>query len=107
VAIPTEFDRYTIVILRRPPDAPQLPEDELDALQVSHVEFNMQNRDAGLSLAAGPFVEQWDESYRGVTIYKTELEETRRIASTDPLVLAGRLRFEAVTWLVPKGTLEP
>jgi hypothetical protein len=52
-------------------------------------------------------VEQWDESYRGVTIYKTELEETRRIASTDPMVLAGRLRFDAVTWLVPKGYLEP
>src|SRR6202040_348478 len=31
--IPAAFDVYTLVLLRRPPDAPQMPEAELDRLQ--------------------------------------------------------------------------
>lgn len=106
MAIPTEFDRYTLVILRRPPDAPQLSEEELDAIQRRHLAFNADLQDRGVMLAAGPFEDQWDESYRGVSIYRTDLEETRRIASEDPAVQARRLTFDAVTWLVRKGQLE-
>ena len=102
-----EFDRYTVVILRRPQDAPQLSDDELDALQERHVAFGLTLQERGVILVAGPFEDQWDESYRGISIYKTDLEETRRIAAEDPAVKAGRLRMDAVTWLVRKGALEP
>ena len=104
--IPTEFDRYTVVILRRPPDAPQLSDEQLDAIQRRHVAFNADLQARGTMLAAGPFEDQWDESYRGISIYRTDLEETRRIAVTDPAVQARRLSFDAVTWLVRKGQLE-
>ena len=105
--IPREFDRYTVVILRRPPDARQLSDEELDAIQQRHVAFNADLQDRGIMLAAGPFDEQWDESYRGISIYRTDLEEARRIAATDPAVQARRLSFDAATWLVRKGQLEP
>lgn len=100
-----DFDRYTLVILRRPADAPQLPEDELEAIQERHLAFNAELQDRGIMLAAGPFEDQWDESYRGISIYTTDLEETRRIAETDPAVVARRLRFDALTWLTRKGQL--
>ena len=107
MAIPTEFDRYTIVILRRPPDATPYSEEELEDIQRRHVAFNLDLHDRGIKLAAGPFEDQWDEAYRGISIYRTNLEETRRIAAEDPAVQAGRLVFDAATWLVPKGQLEP
>ena len=100
-----EFDRYTLVILRRPPDAPQLSDDELEDIQARHVAFNADLQDRGIMLAAGPFEDQWDESYRGISIYRTDLDETRRLASEDPAVRARRLTFDAVTWLVRKGQL--
>lgn len=100
-----EFDRYTLVILRRPPDALEYPEDELDAIQERHLAFNADLQDRGVMLAAGPFEDQWDESYRGISIYTTGLDETRRIAATDPAVVARRLTFDAVTWLTRKGQL--
>ena len=34
--IPDAFDVYTVVVLRRPADAPEMPDDELDALQARH-----------------------------------------------------------------------
>ena len=107
MAIPTEFDRYTLVILRRPPDAPELSEAELEDIQLRHLAFNADLQDRGIMLAAGPFEDQWDESYRGIAIYTTGLDETRRIATTDPAVIARRLRFDAVTWLTRKGQLAP
>ncbi|MFY9585922.1 MAG: YciI family protein [Actinomycetota bacterium] len=102
-----EFDRYTVVILRRPPDATRYSDEELDAIQQRHLAFNADLQDRGIMLAAGPFEDQWDESYRGISIYRTDLEETRRLAAEDPAVLAHRLTFDAVTWLTRKGQLEP
>jgi uncharacterized protein YciI len=101
-----EFDKYTLVILRRSPGAPQYPEEQLEAIQQRHVAFNADLQDKGIMLAAGPFEDQWDETYRGISIYRTDIEETRRIAATDPAVQARRLSFDAVTWLVRKGQLE-
>lgn len=105
--VPTELDRYTLVILRRPPDPPQMTEEEQDDLQVRHALYQLELKMKGIVMAAGPFDDRWDESFRGMTMYKTGLEETRRIASDDPSVVAGRLTFNLVTWMVPKGQLEP
>ncbi len=38
-AAPREFDHYTFVLLRRPSDAPDLPEAELDRLQEEHLRY--------------------------------------------------------------------
>ena len=37
--IPDAFDVYTLVLLRRPADAPQMSDEELDALQARHLAY--------------------------------------------------------------------
>lgn len=64
--IPEAFDVFTLVILRRPADAPDLPESELDRLQSLHLAHRAELRDQGLIVANGPFLEQSDESFRGM-----------------------------------------
>jgi uncharacterized protein len=100
-----KMDAYTIVFLRRPPTAPQLSEAELDVLQAEHVAFNGRMQQAGHALINGPFVDQPDQSWRGVGVYRTPVEETRRLLADDPLGRAGRLTYDVFTWLMPEGTL--
>jgi uncharacterized protein len=101
-----EFDRYTFVLLRRGPRALEFDEDELDRLQVAHLAHLDAMRERGVLLAAGPFEDQDDETKRGICIYRTGPEETRRLAEEDPSVQAGRMAIEAMTWLTPKGELK-
>ena len=49
------MDAYTIVLLRRPDNAPVMSEAELEALQREHVAFNTRMREAGHALVSGPF----------------------------------------------------
>ena len=99
------LDAYTIVLLRRPPDAPDLPDEVLDRLQREHVAFNARMREQGHALITGPFTEQPDASWRGISVFRTSVEETRRLVADDPLGRAGRLTYEVFTWLMPEGTL--
>jgi uncharacterized protein len=101
-----EFDRYTFVLLRRGPHALEFDEDELDGLQAAHLAHLDAMRERGVLLAAGPFEDQDDETKRGICIYRTGLEETRRLAEQDPSVQAGRMAIEAMTWLTLKGELK-
>ena len=99
------MDRYTLVLLRRPPDAPQLSEEELDRLQESHVAFNACMRAEGHAILTGPFRGQPDETWRGLNVFRTSVEETRRLMESAASVRAGRLAFDVFTWIVPEGTL--
>jgi uncharacterized protein len=99
------LDAYTIVLLRRPPDAPQLSEERLDELQRAHVAFNARMREAGHAIITGPFRGQPDQSWRGISVFRTSVEETRRLVLEDPLGQAGRLVYDVFTWLMPEGTL--
>jgi uncharacterized protein len=101
-----EFDRYTFVLLRRGPRALEFDEDELDRLQAAHLAHLDAMRERGVLLAAGPFEDQDDDTKRGICIYRTGLEETRRLAEEDPSVQAGRMAIEAMTWLTLKGELK-
>jgi hypothetical protein len=100
-----KLDAYTVVFLRRPAGAPQMPDAELDALQQRHLLFWAELRKAGHVLVNGPFTGQPDESLRGFSVFRTSLDETRRLAEKDPSVLAGRLVPEVFTWLMPHGAL--
>jgi uncharacterized protein YciI len=103
--IPDAFDVYTMVLLRRPADAPQLPEDELDALQARHLAYRAKLRTDGVLVANGPLGEQSDPSLRGLSIYSCGLDEARRLSDLDPSVQAGRLAYDAFEWWVAAGTL--
>jgi uncharacterized protein YciI len=100
-----ELERFTVIILRRPVDAPNLPEAELDRLQEEHLAFFAAERAAGTIVVNGPFDERPDENWRGLCIYRVGFEEAQRIAAKDPLVIAGRLEVQPLGWLVPPGLL--
>ena len=100
-----KLDAYTVVFLRRPADAPSFTDVELEALQRQHLPFNAKMREAGHAMINGPVEGQPDETLRGIGVYRTSLDETRRLLESDPSVRAGRLAADVFTWYMPAGTL--
>ena len=103
--IPDAFDVYTLVLLRRPPDAPDMPEAELDALQARHLAYRAGLRREGVLVVNGPLDEQSDPAMRGLSIFACDIEEARRLSGRDPSVQAGRLAYDVMEWWVAAGTL--
>ena len=103
--IPDAFDVYTLVLLRRPTNAPNLPESELDALQARHLAYRAELRRQGVLVVNGPLGEQSDISLRGLSIFACGLEEARRLSDADPSVEAGRLVYDVMEWWVASGSL--
>lgn len=103
--VPDEFDVYTLVVLRRPADAPDLPEDELDELQARHLAYRAELVEQGVLVANGPFDEQSDPAYRGMSIFSCDLAEAARLSDGDPSVVAGRLAYDVMEWWVRAGAL--
>jgi len=100
-----KLDAYTVVFLRRPADAPAMGDDELDALQREHLDFNTRMREAGHAVIFGPLSGQRDESLRGISVFRTSVDETRKLAEGDPSVKAGRLVIDVCSWYMQPGTL--
>ena len=100
---PPAMDRFSLVLLRRPADPPELSEEESDALQERPLAHLRAMRVRGAMATAGPFRDQPDESLRGLCLYRTSLEEARELAEQDPAVRAGRLAVDVLTWLAPAG----
>ena len=100
-----EFDRHTLVLLVRPPDAPELPEEELDRIQDAHLANQARLGDEGYVIAAGPFTDQDDERLRGVAVLACDPGKARELYANDPAVKAGRLAVEIVTWMTPVGNV--
>lgn len=100
-----KLDAYTLVFLRRPPDAPTMSDEELDELQQRHLAFNAGLRESGQIVTNGPLIGLQDVSLRGISIYRTSVHEAQRLAEQDPSVQAGRLVIEVCTWLMPVGIL--
>jgi len=100
-----EFDTYSFVLLRRGPRAHEYEGEELARLQEEHLAHLSAMKERGDLLVAGPFSDQPDETWRGICLYRTGLEETRALAEQDPSVQAGRLAVEVFTWWTEKGAL--
>jgi uncharacterized protein YciI len=101
-----EFDTYTFVLIRSGPRAHEFSDEELEELQRGHLAFLDSMREEGHLVLAGPFQGQEDETKRGFSIYRTSVEETRRLTERDPSVRAGRIAVEAMTWLTQRGALD-
>jgi len=94
---PPNMERYSLVILQRPAGGgPKLSDAE------GHLQAMAR---AGKLVVAGPFDDQTDPRLRGLCLYRTSLEEARRLASDDPAVKAGRLEVEVLSWWVEKGAM--
>ena len=103
--IPDAFDVYTLVMLRRPASAPDMPEHDLHALQARHLAYRAELRSQGLVVANGPFDEQSDATMSGLSIFACSLDEAARLSDADPSVQAGRLSYDLMEWWVASGTL--
>jgi uncharacterized protein YciI len=96
---------YTVRLYRSGPRADTFTEEELDRIQQSHIDFLAGEREAGFILAAGPFADQPDETLRGFGVMNGSIEEITARVANDPAVVAGRMRAEVFTWLIPEGTM--
>ena len=103
--IPDQFDVFTLVLLRRLADAPDMPDHELDALQARHLAYRAELRQQGVLVANGPFDAQSDVTMRGLSIFACSLAEAARFSDADPSVQAGRLSYDLMAWWVAAGTL--
>jgi uncharacterized protein YciI len=103
--IPDAFDVYTLVLLRRPGNAPDMPDRELGALQARHLAYRAELRRQGVVVANGPLAEQSDTAMRGLSIFACSLDEAARLSDADPSVQAGRLSYDLMEWWVAAGTL--
>lgn len=103
--IPDAFDVYTVVVLRRPAELPDFSEEELDALQSAHLAYRAELRRQGLLVVNGPFDEQSDETYRGMSIFACSPENAARLSDGDPSVAAGRLTYDVMEWWVAADSL--
>jgi uncharacterized protein YciI len=90
-----ELDGYSFVLLKRGPRAFEYSDEELDRLQEQHLAHLDAMKEQGHLLVAGPFSDQPDETLRGFCLYRTSVEDTRRLAESDPSVRAGRMAVDA------------
>ncbi len=99
--VPDLFDVRTLVLLRRPDDAPEMTDEELEDLQGRHLTYRGELGRSGVLVANGPCaVAQGDESYRGISIFACSPEEAARLSDGDPSVQAGRLVYDVLEWWV-------
>jgi uncharacterized protein YciI len=98
------FDSFTVVLLERRDDAPQLSEAEAGALQDAHLAYLAELHDAGHLVAAGPIGDP-DSAIRGVSIMNVDAAEALRLKSADPAVRAGVYRLVVLPWMTPAGAL--
>jgi len=101
-----KFDQHTVVLLVRPPGAPELSEEEYAELQDAHLASQADLYEQGHLIAAGPLIRQDDERLRGISVLSVGPEEARRLYRADPAVKAGRLSAEVMTWMVPSGIVK-
>jgi uncharacterized protein YciI len=101
-----DLEAFELVLLSRPGDAPDYPDEVLDRIQHEHVAYLVALRKAGHVVTNGPVTEQRDPALRGLAFYRTgSLERSRQLAEDDPAVRAGRLAVEIMTWYCPPGTM--
>jgi uncharacterized protein len=101
-----DLEAFELVLLRRPENAPDLPEETLERIQRDHLEYHAMLRAAGQVVTNGPVSEQPDPSLRGLTFYRTgSVARARQLAEDDPAVRAGRLTVEIMTWYCQPGTM--
>jgi hypothetical protein len=84
---------------------PEMSEQELDTLQARHLAFRSELVRHAVVVANGPFDEQSDPSYRGMSIFARDAAMAARLSDDDPSVVAGRLTYDVMEWWVRAGSL--
>lgn len=100
-----EFDHFTVTLLVRPPDAPELDDDAASAVQDAHLAYLAELHEAGHLLAAGPLPGAADRRLRGMCILRVDAERARELSERDPAVRAGVFAVEVLPGMVPSGAI--
>lgn len=100
-----EFDRFTVALLIRRDDAPELDEGAENALQDAHMAHLADLHQAGFLLAAGPLLGEPGRAFRGLSILAADPDQARVLKEQDPAVRAGVFRVECLPWLIPAGAV--
>jgi len=98
-----EFDRFSIALLVKRTDGPELDDAQADALQDAHMAHLADLHEAGYLLAAGPLQ---DPELRGLSILNVGVEEARALKESDPAVKAGVYSIKVMPWIVPGGAVD-
>ena len=96
-----EFDRFTVALLIRRDDAPELDESAENA----HTAHLADLHQAGYLLAAGPLLGEPGRAFRGLSILAADPDQARVLKEQDPAVRAGVFRVECLPWLIPAGAV--
>lgn len=98
------LEPYTLVLLVRGDRAHEPADDEaLDRLQEAHLAYQFGLVENGKIVLCGPLAGR--PELRGVAVFRTSIEEATELMSHDPVVQAGRLTVQAMTWWVEKGRM--
>ncbi len=101
------MEAFMVVLLVRPPHAPDFDKARLDEIQEGHMANIRRLHEEGKLLKAGPFEDYSGREVCGMFILKTDrLELAKAWVATDPAVKAGRLAPEFLRWWVLKGSLK-
>lgn len=100
-----EFDRFTVALLVRRDDAPELDQGAENALQDAHMAHLADLHQAGHLLAAGPLLGEPGRAFRGLSILAADPDQARVLKEQDPAVRAGMFRVECLPWLIPAGAV--
>jgi hypothetical protein len=100
-----DFDRWTVLFLRRREDAAELDEKAGDTLQDAHLAYLARLHEDGRLVAAGPVEGSSDPKLAGICLFRVAAQEARALAEADPAVRAGRLSIDVLSWSVPRGAV--
>jgi uncharacterized protein len=101
-----DLEAFELVLLRRPDNPTEYPDEETDRIQREHLAFYARLRESGEVVTNGPVLEPGDPTLRGLGFYRTgSIERSRELAESDPAVRAGRLRVDIMTWYCAPGTM--
>ncbi|MEI6867534.1 MAG: YciI family protein [Actinomycetes bacterium] len=97
-----EFDQFSLCFLVAKPNPPEMSPAVAGELQNAHMSHLADLHESGDLLAAGP---TGNPAYRGVCLFRTEVEQTKELISADPAVQAGWFEITVIPWLVPSGAM--
>jgi hypothetical protein len=99
-----ELHRYYLVMLRRREDGPSFTDADLDDLQRQHLAYLFGLLHRGVLALNGPVLDGVYPDLRGLSFYATATpEEAIDLAQADPMVRAGRLRADLMTFMTRPG----
>ncbi len=92
---------YQLCFLNDGPNAGKLEPERSKQLQAAHMQHIQAMWKSGALESAGPI--SGLPGSRGIFLFQSSKEESARLASADPKVMAGELRIDCQSWNGPEG----